>query len=87
MAGCPASAPRCWFTLDPASLLATSHYQAEIPGLPSEWLLHEYGEGDVHTMAGVARSASGASTPLEASGGDPSRSRAWREFLRPNGAD
>ena len=29
----------CWFTLDPASLLVTSHYDHdEIPELPPEWL-------------------------------------------------
>ncbi len=77
----------CWFTLDPASLLATSHYQAEIPDLPPEWLAHEYYEDDFHKMADVARSERGISTLYEATGGDPSRSRAWNAYLRPYGAD
>jgi DNA-binding CsgD family transcriptional regulator len=77
----------CWFTLDPASLLATSHYQAEIPELPPEWLAHEYYEDDFHKMADVARSERGISTLHEATGGDPSRSRAWNAYLRPYGAD
>ena len=35
----------CWFTLDPASLLVTSHYQTEFMELPPEWLAHEYFDG------------------------------------------
>jgi DNA-binding CsgD family transcriptional regulator len=69
----------CWFTLDPASLLVTSHYDhGQIPELPPEWLAQEYYEDDFHDLAGVARSERGVSTLHEASGGDPSRSRRWR---------
>src|SRR5688500_5143959 len=64
----------CWFTLDPASLLVTSHYQTEIPELPPEWLAHEYFGDDFHKMADIARSERGFSTLHEATGGDPSRS-------------
>lgn len=77
----------CWFTLDPASLLATSHYQAEILEIPSEWLAHEYYEDDAHKMSDVARSQRGISTLHEATDGDPSRSVAWNEYMRPYGAD
>lgn len=77
----------CWFTLDPASLLVTSHYQTEIPELPPEWLAHEYFEDDFHKMADVARSARGISTLHEATGGDPSRSRGWNLYIRPYGGD
>jgi hypothetical protein len=77
----------CWFTLDPASLLVTSHYQAEILKIPPEWLAHEYFEDDFHKMADVARSERGASTLHQATGGDPSRSHAWREYMQPYGAD
>ena len=77
----------CWFTFDPASLLVTSHYQAELPEIPPEWLAHEYCEDDFHKMADVARSHRGASTLHEATGGDPSRSHAWREYMQPYGAD
>jgi DNA-binding CsgD family transcriptional regulator len=76
----------CWFTLDPASLLATSHYDhGQIPELPGEWMAQEYYEDDVHDMAGVARSARGASTLHEASGGDPSDSRRWQANMRYGG--
>jgi DNA-binding CsgD family transcriptional regulator len=77
----------CWFTLDPASLLATSHYQEGLPEIPPEWLAHEYYEDDFHKMADVARSEHGVSTLHEATGGDPGRSFAWNEYMRPYGAD
>jgi DNA-binding CsgD family transcriptional regulator len=77
----------CWFTLDPASLLVTSHYQPELPELPPEWLAHEYYEDDFHKFADVARSSRGISTLHEATGGNPSRSPAWNLYLRPSGAD
>jgi DNA-binding CsgD family transcriptional regulator len=78
----------CWFTLDPASLLATSHFDQDlIPELPQEWLAHEYYEDDFHKMADVARSERGISTLYEATGGDPSRSPAWNLYMRPYGAD
>ena len=67
----------CWFTMDPASLLVTSHYDHnEIPELPPAWLAHEYYEDDAHKMADVARSERGVSTLHEATGGDPSTSAA-----------
>jgi DNA-binding CsgD family transcriptional regulator len=78
----------CWFTLDPASLLATSHYDhGLIPELPPDWLAHEYYEDDFLKMADVARSERGISTLHEATGGEPSRSRAWHEHVYPYGAE
>ena len=78
----------CWFTLDPGSLLATSHFDQDlIPELPQEWLAHEYYEDDFHKMADVARSERGISTLYEATGGNPSRSPAWNLYMRPYGAD
>lgn len=77
----------CWFTLDPGSLLVTSHYQPGLPVYPAEWLAHEYFKDDVHKMADVARSACGISTLHEATGGDPSRSAAWELYMRPYGAE
>jgi DNA-binding CsgD family transcriptional regulator len=78
----------CWFTLDPASLLATSHYDhGVIPELPGAWLANEYGEEDVHKLSDVARSGSGLSTVHEATGGDPSVSPRWRRFIAPYGSD
>jgi DNA-binding CsgD family transcriptional regulator len=68
----------CWFTLDPASLLVTSHYDhGQIPELPPEWLAQEYYEDDFHNITSVARSERGMSTLYEATGGDPKRSPRW----------
>ena len=76
----------CWFTLDPASLLVTSHYDhGQIPELPPEWLAHEYYEDDVHSLTSVARSERGVSTLHEASGGDPSRSPRWQANMQYGG--
>jgi DNA-binding CsgD family transcriptional regulator len=77
----------CWFTLDPASLLVTSHYQTELVEIPSEWFAHEYYEDDFHKIADVARSERGISTVHEATGGDPSRSPGWNLFVRALGGD
>ncbi|HWJ52101.1 MAG TPA: LuxR C-terminal-related transcriptional regulator [Propionibacteriaceae bacterium] len=67
----------CWFTLDPASLLVTSHFDESIPELPPQWLLAEYYQDDVNKLADVARSRRGVSTLHEATGGDPSSSPRW----------
>src|SRR5215207_7813069 len=77
----------CWWTLDPASLLVTSHYQTEIVELPAEMLAHEYFADDVHKLADVARSERGISTIHEVTGGDPSRSLGWQQFVRAYGGD
>lgn len=75
-----------WFTLDPASLLVTSHYDhGQIPDLPPEWLAKEYHEDDVHDMRGVARSDRGLSTLHEATGGDPSSSARWQRNMQMGG--
>jgi DNA-binding CsgD family transcriptional regulator len=77
----------CWWTLDPASLLVTSHYQTEIVELPPEMLAHEYLKDDVHKLSDVARSQRGISTLHEVTGGDPSRSPGWHQFIEPYGGD
>lgn len=77
----------CWFTLDPASLLVTSHYQTVSFELPPDWLAHEYFEDDAHKVADVARSDRGISTIHEATGGEPSRSIGWTQYVQPYGGD
>jgi DNA-binding CsgD family transcriptional regulator len=67
----------CWFTLDPASLLVTSHFDEGVPELPDQWLVHEYYQDDVNKLADVARSQRGISTLHQATGGDPSSSPRW----------
>lgn len=75
----------CWYTLDPASLLITSHYQAEIVRFPAEFLASEYYEDDVNRLADVARSDRGISTLHEATDGDPSSSRRWHRNMAMGG--
>jgi DNA-binding CsgD family transcriptional regulator len=77
----------CWFTLDPVSLLITSHYDPVIPEISAEFLAHEYRDDDVLKMASVARSGTGVATIHEATGGDPRRSPGWRAFVQPYGGD
>lgn len=77
----------CWFTMDPLSLLVTSHYQSEISELPAEWLAHEYYEDDYHKLVDVARSRRGISTLHEVTGDKPQLSAAWRQYLKPYGAE
>lgn len=77
----------CFFTLDPASLLATSHYEEGMPEIPADWLANEYYEDDFNKMADVARSARGVATLHEATGGDPSQSPRYLTGMRPFGAE
>ncbi len=77
----------CWFTLDPASLLVTSHFQEGLPEIPHEWLAMEYYEDDFNKMADVARSEAGVATLHEATGGDPSRSPRYEQAMVPYGGD
>lgn len=71
----------CWYTMDPSSLLVTSHFSEDLPNLPPEWLAAEYYEDDVNKLADVARSDSGISTLHDATGGDPSNSPRWLENM------
>lgn len=77
----------CWYTLDPTSLLITSHFNPTMLAIPPEWLAHEYYQDDFHKVADVARSERGVSTLHEATGGDPSRSPGWNRYVHPYGGD
>jgi DNA-binding CsgD family transcriptional regulator len=68
----------CWHTLDPASLLITSHFDEGIPEVPAEWLVAEYLEDDVNKLADVARTERGLQTLHEVTGGDPSGTPRWQ---------
>jgi DNA-binding CsgD family transcriptional regulator len=67
----------CWYTLDPVSLLITSHYHEGLPEYPAKMLRHEYYGDDVNQIADVVRSEFGISTLHEATAGDPSSSPSW----------
>jgi DNA-binding CsgD family transcriptional regulator len=75
----------CGYTLDPASLLVTSHFHEGLDELPPEWLAHEYYEDDVNKLADVARSERGVSTLHDATGGDPASSPRWHFNMRMGG--
>ena len=72
----------CWYTLDPASLLITSHFHKGLAEFPAEWLTHEYYGDDVNKIADVVRSPKGLSTLHEATDGDPSSSHRWQENMK-----
>jgi DNA-binding CsgD family transcriptional regulator len=67
----------CFFTLDPASLLVTSHFHEGLDEFPPDALAHEYYGDDVHKLVDVVRSPAGISTLHEVTDGDPSGSPRW----------
>jgi DNA-binding CsgD family transcriptional regulator len=75
----------CCYTLDPASLLITSHFNRQMPVLPPDSLALEYYGDDVNQLTDVARSPSGISTLHEATGGDPSSSPRWQANIELGG--
>ena len=75
----------CWYTVDPASLLITSHYNPWLPELPADSLELEYYVEDVNQITDVARSASGISTLHDATDGDPSGSPRWQANIAMGG--
>jgi DNA-binding CsgD family transcriptional regulator len=75
----------CWYTLDPASLLITSHYHDGLPQYPPKMLRHEYYGDDVNQISDVVRSEAGISTLHEATGGDPSSSPSWQMNMEMGG--
>jgi DNA-binding CsgD family transcriptional regulator len=75
----------CWYTLDPASLLMTSHFHDGLDEFPREWLAGEYYDRDVNQIVDVVRSPSGISTLHEATGGRPSSSPRWHRNMTMGG--
>ncbi|TDO68557.1 DNA-binding CsgD family transcriptional regulator [Kribbella sp. VKM Ac-2571] len=75
----------CFYTLDPVSLLMTSHFQAGLEEFPQEWLASEYYEVDVNKIADVARSPTGISTLYDATDGNPSSSPRWHRNMSMGG--
>jgi DNA-binding CsgD family transcriptional regulator len=75
----------CWYTLDPASLLITSHYNPYLTELPPDALALEYYVDDVNKLVDVARTESGISTLHDATNGDPSGSPRWQANIQLGG--
>jgi DNA-binding CsgD family transcriptional regulator len=76
----------CWFSMDPATHLPTSHIgidsirPEDVPRLAN----NEYREVDVNKFIELAPAAR-IGVLGDATGGEPSRSARYREILRPNG--
>ena len=68
----------CWYTIDPASLLITSHFQEELQEFPPEFLEHAYSDENIHGLSDVVRSERGISTLHEVTDGDPSGTLHWQ---------
>jgi DNA-binding CsgD family transcriptional regulator len=77
----PYYAAPCWFTLDPSSLLITSHFNEAKPELPPARLVQEYFGDEANKLADLARSDRGISTLHEATGGDPSGTERWQQNM------
>ena len=75
----------CFFTLDPASTLVTSHFHEGLDEFPADALVAEYYGNDVHQIVDVVRSERGISTLHEVTGGDPSVSPRWHFNLTMGG--
>lgn len=75
----------CFFTLDPASTLVTSHFHEGLDEFPADALAAEYYGNDVHQILDVVRSERGISTLHEVTGGDPSVSPRWHFNLTMGG--
>jgi DNA-binding CsgD family transcriptional regulator len=75
----------CWYTLDPASLLMTSHFHDGLEEFPREWLASEYYDEDVNQLVDVVQSPSGISTLYEATSGRPSSSPRWHRNMTMGG--
>ena len=77
----------CFFTVDPGSLLTTSHFQEGLPEIPSEWLGREYVERDYNSMTEVLTGAAGLGTLHDATGGRPELARKFHEEMQPFGCE
>jgi DNA-binding CsgD family transcriptional regulator len=75
----------CYYTLDPASLLMTSHFHLGMAEFPAEWLVQEFDGTDEHSLADVIASPTGVSTLHEVTGGDPRRTRRWQQNIQLGG--
>jgi DNA-binding CsgD family transcriptional regulator len=78
----------CWHTIDPATLLITSHLTRNIPEVNFPLLAwNEYVAEDVNRFASLARGRRRVGTLHGATSGKPQRSLRYREMLAPRGLD
>ncbi|MGW6795813.1 helix-turn-helix transcriptional regulator [Streptomyces chartreusis] len=72
----------CWLTVDPGSLLVTSHFHEELQAVPPDWLVADYQDDSSGRISDVLRSERGVATLHETTGGDPARSPRWHVNMR-----
>jgi hypothetical protein len=77
----------CFFTVDPSSLLTTSHFQEGFGEIPAEWLAREFEAPDFNSMTEVLRSRSGVGTLHDATEGQPERATKYHEEMQPFGCE
>jgi DNA-binding CsgD family transcriptional regulator len=76
----------CWETLDPVTLLPTSGVTENLPPQSAAaYFDNEYGQDDVNKFEELLRDGVAARTLHQATGGQPERSRRYRELFVPNG--
>jgi hypothetical protein len=77
----------CWHTIDPATVLITSHLTLNLPrGFPL-LAANEYLADDVNKFADLAAAPHPVGVLSQATDGQPQRSQRWQEMPRPNGFD
>lgn len=77
----------CFFTVDPSSLLTTSHFQEGFGDIPAEWLAREFEAPDFNSMTEVLRSHSGVGTLHDATAGQPQHAAKYHQEMQPFGCD
>jgi DNA-binding CsgD family transcriptional regulator len=77
----------CWHTLDPASLLETSHLTENLPIENPLATEIEYLQDDYNQFAALARARLHSGVLSQATGGEPRRSRRYRELIKPFGLE
>lgn len=83
----PHFASPCFFTVDPESRLATSHFQEGLPEIPADWLGREYLEQDYNSMTEVLTSREGFGTLHDATRGRPELAHKYHREMQPYGCD
>ena len=77
----------CWHTIDPATVLITSHLTLNLPSGFPLLAANEYLAEDVNKFADLAAAPDKVGVLSQATDGQPQRSLRWQEMLRPNGFD
>ena len=77
----------CWHTIDPATVLITSHLTLNLPSGFPLLAANEYLADDVNKFANLAAAPHPVGVLGQATDGQPQRSQRWQEMLRPNGFD